>query len=274
MRKSRRLNIEPSGALPELMPLNQQMMNQAERELMDMDQQIRGHGRAQKLSRRRIGDDQAEHTDLIRDGGAHFGLDGTAYGRFELNTRGPAPICHADHPDIMKMKQEIDGLEKESGQVFLTPRRLSKRLIDARAALVADLERLGHEHPDILQARRGKSPRLNRKRVGSKPCRTRIPCTQRPENPAYINLQAQLNSATSSLEAFRKTRVDVKRRLGGVCNKRLERAPEIEPEYLGADSGSRYIGTEVSRNPVKDCWKRRCRKVWRFSERANGFRPD
>jgi succinoglycan biosynthesis transport protein ExoP len=30
-----------AGALPELMPLNLQMMNQSDRELMDLDQQIR-----------------------------------------------------------------------------------------------------------------------------------------------------------------------------------------------------------------------------------------
>ena len=54
---------------------------------------------------------------------------------------------------------------------------------------------------------------------------------QRPENPAYINLQAQLNSATSSLEGLRKTRVDIKRRLQAYAT-RLEKGPEIEPEYL------------------------------------------
>ena len=53
----------------------------------------------------------------------------------------------------------------------------------------------------------------------------------RPENPAYINLQAQLNSATSSLEALRATRTAVKRRLQDYAA-RLERTPEMEPDYL------------------------------------------
>jgi hypothetical protein len=54
---------------------------------------------------------------------------------------------------------------------------------------------------------------------------------QRPENPAYINLQAQSNSAAFSLEALRKTRLDIKRRLQEYAT-RLEKGPEIEPEYL------------------------------------------
>jgi len=53
----------------------------------------------------------------------------------------------------------------------------------------------------------------------------------RPENPAYINLQAQLNSATSSLDALRATRTAVKLRLQDYAG-RLERTPEMEPDYL------------------------------------------
>ena len=53
----------------------------------------------------------------------------------------------------------------------------------------------------------------------------------RPENPAYINLQAQLNSATSSLDALRATRAAVKQRLQDFAS-RLERTPEMEPDYL------------------------------------------
>ena len=36
---------------------------------------------------------------------------------------------------------------------------------------------------------------------------------QRPENPAYINIQAQRNSVTSSLEALKASRAIVKRRV-------------------------------------------------------------
>src|SRR4029077_6943394 len=66
------------------------------------------------------------------------------------------------------------------------------------------------------------------RQLGSVPLRKPM---LRPENPAYINLQAQLNSATSSLEALRATRTAVKRRLQDYAA-RLERTPEMEPDYL------------------------------------------
>ena len=53
----------------------------------------------------------------------------------------------------------------------------------------------------------------------------------RPENPSYINLQAQLNAITSSLEALRTSRTAVKERLLDYAA-RVERTPEIEPDYL------------------------------------------
>jgi uncharacterized protein involved in exopolysaccharide biosynthesis len=126
------------------------------------------------------------------------------------------------------MKQEIEALEKETGQLSDAD-ETSKRLVDARSALATDLDRLGSEHPDVLQARK-KIIALEQEvaRLNTLPRQKPI---QRPENPAYINLQAQLNSATSSLEALRKTRVEVKRRLHEYAS-RLERGPEIEPEYL------------------------------------------
>jgi polysaccharide biosynthesis transport protein len=51
------------------------------------------------------------------------------------------------------------------------------------------------------------------------------------ENPAYINLQVQLNSVTSSLGALVKTRIEVKRQRQDYAT-RLERTSEIEPNYL------------------------------------------
>ena len=215
------------GALPELMPLNQQMMNQAERELMDVDQQIRGLEERKSYLDGELATIKP-NTPILSVTGERI-LDSTERLRaLRAEYAGASANLSADHPDIIKMKQEIEGLEKETGQLP-DAEEASKRLIDARAALVADLERLGHEHPDILQARR-KISALEQEvnRLKAVPHKNSM---QRPENPAYINLQAQLNSATSSLEAFRKTRTDIKRRLGEYAT-RLERGPEIEPEYL------------------------------------------
>lgn len=216
-----------NGALPELMPLNQQLMNQAERELMDIDQQIRSLEERKTYLEGELATIKP-NTPILSVTGERI-LDSTERLRaLRAEYAGAAANLSPDHPDMIKMKQEVEALEKETGE-FPDAEEASKRLIEARATLAADLERLGHEHPDILRVRR-KIAGLEQEvhRLSSAP---RKIFNQRPENPAYINLQAQLNSATSSLEALRKTRMDIKRRLQGYAT-RLERGPEIEPEYL------------------------------------------
>lgn len=215
------------GALPELMPLNQQLMNQAERELMDVDQQIRGLEERKTYLEGELATVKP-NTPILSVTGARI-LDSTERLRaLRAEYAGIAANLSPDHPDVIKMKQEIDALVKETGE-SPDPEEVSKRLVEARAALATDLERLGHEHPDVLQARR-KIASLEQEVQVLKGTSRKV-VSQRPENPAYINLQAQLNSVTSSLEAIRNTRADIKRRLQGYA-KRLERGPEIEPEYL------------------------------------------
>lgn len=216
-----------NGALPELTPLNQQLMNQAERELMDIDQQIRGLDERKTYLEGELATIKP-NTPILSVTGERI-LDSTERLRaLRAEYAAAAANLSADHPDILKMKQEIDALEKETGQLP-DAEEASKRLIDARVALSADLERLGSAHPDIFQAQR-KVAALEQEvfRLNARPNRI---TNQRPENPAYINLQAQLNSALSSLDALRKTRIEVKRRLGEYAT-RLERSPGMEPEYL------------------------------------------
>ncbi|MGC4095797.1 MAG: Wzz/FepE/Etk N-terminal domain-containing protein [Nitrospira sp.] len=216
-----------NGALPELMPLNQQMMNQAERELIDVDQQVRSLEERKSYLEGELATIKP-NTPILSVTGERI-LDSTERVRaLRAEYAGAAANLSADHPDMIKMKQEIQALERETGQLP-DAEEASKRLIDARMVLAADLERLGSEHPDVLQARRtiaALEQEVHRLRAAP----SKI-VTQRPENPAYINLQAQLNSATSSLEALRKTRLDIKRRLQEYAT-RLEKGPEIEPAYL------------------------------------------
>lgn len=216
-----------NGALPELTALNQQLMNQAERELMDVDQQIRSFEERKTYLEGELATIKP-NTPILSVTGERI-LDSTERLRaLRAEYAAASANLSADHPDILKMKQEIEALEKETGQLP-DGEEASKRLIDARAALAADLERLGSVHPDIIRAQR-KVAALEQEvfRLSAGPNKA---TSQRPENPAYINLQSQLNSAFSSLEALRKTRLEVKRRLNEYAT-RLERSPGIEPEYL------------------------------------------
>jgi len=132
-----------------------------------------------------------------------------------------------DHPDIIKMKQELSSLEKEVGPLD-GREELSKRLTAERASLAALREKLGELHPDVVKAQ-GVVASLDREFQAAIAQPQKAP-TVKPENPAYINIQSQLASTTASLQSLETARVDLKRRMAEFA-KRLELTSTIEPEY-------------------------------------------
>ena len=216
-----------SGALPELMPLNLQLMSQSDRELMDIDQQIRTLEERKNYLEGELATIKP-NTPIMSVTGERILDSAERLRSLRAEYAGASANRSPDHPDIMKMKQEIEALEKETG---LPPEieEATKQLIDARAAMATVSKRLGKDHPDVVRARRTiEALEQEVRQLGSVPLRKPM---LRPENPSYINLQAQLNSATSSLNALRATRTAVKRRLQDYAA-RLERTPEMEPDYL------------------------------------------
>jgi succinoglycan biosynthesis transport protein ExoP len=216
-----------SGALPELMPLNLQLMSQSDRELMDIDQQIRTLEERKNYLEGELATIKP-NTPIMSVTGERILDSAERLRSLRAEYAGASANRSPDHPDIMKMKQEIEALEKETG---LPPEieEATKQLIDARATMATVSDRLGKDHPDVVRARRTiEALEQEVRQLGSVPLRKPM---LRPENPAYINLQAQLNSATSSLNALRTTRTTVKRRLQDYAA-RLERTPEMEPDYL------------------------------------------
>lgn len=215
-----------AGALPELMPLNLQMMNQADRELMDLDQQIRSLEERKNYLEGELATIKP-NTPILSVTGERI-LDSVERLRgLRAEYAGVAANLSPDHPDVIKMKQEISALERETGANPETE-EVAKQLIDARARQATLADRLGENHPDVLQTQRTimaleRELRRIGTGAGNKP-------TQRPENPAYINIQAQLNSVNSSLQALKTSRTTVKQRLQDYAQ-RIERTPELEPDY-------------------------------------------
>lgn len=215
-----------SGALPELMPLNLQLMSQSDRELMDIDQQIRIIEERKNYLEGELATIKP-NTPIMSVTGERILDSNERLRSLRAEYAGASANRSSDHPDILKMKQEIEALEKETGQPPEVE-EATKRLIDAQATLATASKRLGSEHPDVIQARRTiEALEQEIRQLGFAPLRKPM---LRPENPAYINLQAQLNSATSSLIALQATRTAVKRRLQDYAT-RIERTPAMEPDY-------------------------------------------
>jgi uncharacterized protein involved in exopolysaccharide biosynthesis len=229
-----------NSALPELMALNLQLMSQSDRELTDLEQQIRTLQERKNYLEGELATIKP-NTPIMSVTGERI-LDSSERLRgLRAEYAGASANLSPEHPDIIKMKQEIDALEKETGH-GPDIEEVSKQLIDARASLATISERLAMDHPDVIKVRRTiQALEQEVRQLESIPLRKPM---LRPENPAYINLQAQLNSVTSSLDALQTTRMAVKQRVQSLAT-RLERTPGIEPDYLSMTrdrdtSGQKY----------------------------------
>jgi polysaccharide biosynthesis transport protein len=225
--KTAALKQKADGALPELTQLNMQLLNQADRELIDVDREIRSLEERKRYLEGELAT-LKPNTPIISAGGERILDSGERLKALRAQYASASAYLSAEHPDIIKMRQEIESLEREVGAPA-PGEDIGKRLQGERAHLAALMDRYGEAHPDVVRSRNVIATLEEElARFASRP---RGPYPFKAENPAYINIQAQLASTSASLQALRNSRTSVKKRAEEYA-KRVERMPQVEPEYL------------------------------------------
>jgi uncharacterized protein involved in exopolysaccharide biosynthesis len=212
--------------LPELTQLNLQLLDRTERELVEVDRQI------QSLEERRImlQSQLAQlnpYDRIVSETGER--LLGPADRLKVLQTEyvSLAARYSQDHPDLVKMRREIDALQAQVGG-SAGVEGLAAQLEDTRAELASARERYSAEHPDVKRLERevaGLEARL-----AAAPADAGRATLGRPDNPAYIQLQAQLDAARTELASQREKRARLEAKVAGF-EERLVATPQVEREY-------------------------------------------
>ena len=140
------------GALPELTPLNMQLMNGVERELSDLDREIRSLEERKSYLEGELATIKP-NTPIISATGERILDSSERLKALRAEYADQAAYLSHEHPDIIKMKQEIDALQRETGGQT-TVDEVAKRLTGERGNLAGLLDRYGNDHPDVSRARR------------------------------------------------------------------------------------------------------------------------
>ncbi len=215
------------GALPELTQLNMQLMNQADRELIEVDREIRSLSERKRFLEGELAT-LKPNTPMLSASGERILDSGERLKALQAQYASASAYLSPEHPDIIKMKQELESLGREVGEPA-PGEEVGKRLAGERAKLATLTERYAADHPDVLRSKQVvASLEEELARAAAQP---RAAYPFKAENPAYINIQAQLASTSASLEALRHSRSSIKKRVEDYA-KRLERMPQVEPEYL------------------------------------------
>jgi uncharacterized protein involved in exopolysaccharide biosynthesis len=140
---------------------------------------------------------------------------------------GLAGIYSSDHPDMIKLKHEIEALTKATGASAELDEQ-AKQLARFRAELSLARDRYSDDHPDVLRLKKSIAAL-----EGSSERPTPGPRVRdlKPENPAFISLRSQIDATESELKNLRNKRVELKASLV-TLDERLAQTPQVEREYL------------------------------------------
>ncbi len=214
--------------LPELVQLNLQLMERTDRELTEAQRQIRA------LEERKIY--LTSELALIAPNSMLYSSDGKRIFSSEDRLKDlqskyitAAAVYAENHPDLKKMRKELAALKKEVQPKGMAL-ELQTKLKGLNTQRVELTEQYSDQHPDVKKIQRSINSMqlvLDQELLKEKPEGILI---SKPDNPPYIQLQAQLESAKSDLSSFHKTKKELEAKLDNY-ERRITASPQVEKEY-------------------------------------------
>lgn len=219
-----------AGSLPEMININIDFMDRQERETTEVKRQI------QSLEERKIYL-ESELLQLKPNLGNYSETGERIMGPRDrlkmLETRliSLSARYSEKHPDVSKLKKEIDALEKDVG-VNRSKKEIAVRLKEARTNLISLSDKYSEDHPDVKKQQRLVSSL--KEEMAKQPDHFSfddIP-GEEPDNPAYIQIQADLEATKSELISLKNKQGSLREKLQ-LYEDRLTKSPQVEREYRG-----------------------------------------
>lgn len=135
----------------------------------------------------------------------------------------------SEHPDVIRIKNEIDALEKERG-VFTDPSVYAGELEVLNANLLDLKNKYSDDHPDIVELKKRIAYLTDRLKISQKrPAEEYFEA--KPDNPLYITIQSQLEGVKSDIKSQLEKKQTVLSKINEI-EQSLYKAPQVEREYL------------------------------------------
>ncbi len=214
------------GQLPELVQLNMQLLDRTEQELRDSTTQQRSYAQQKVYLEAQLAQ-LKPNSVMFTDSGERILTPADRLRSLKSELASSRALYAEDHPDIARLEREIAGLE-EQGAAAADDNDLLRKLDAARAELGAAREKYSPEHPDVKNAERTVAAfeaELAKPRTAAKPRRDEL-----PDNPAYIQIQAQLSSIVNDQRSLAVKIASLREQADGY-QKKVSMSPMVEREY-------------------------------------------
>jgi polysaccharide biosynthesis transport protein len=213
------------GRLPELVQLNMQLRDRADSEVKEVDSRISSLEERKFYLEGQLAQIKP-NTPMISAAGERILDSDERLKSLQALSTSLSGVYSADHPDIVKMRREIEALKRETGGTS-DPQEQSKQLARLRADLATARDKYSDDHPDILKLKKSIAALEAEPPVPTGAKTTGL----KPENPAYIAMKAQLEATLSELKSSRTKRAALQAKVVSY-EQRLEQTPQVEREYL------------------------------------------
>lgn len=214
-----------AGSLPELMQLNLQLMARTEEELRETDTRLRSLDQQVVYLDAQLAQLQPT-SQIFTDSGERVLSPSDRLKVLKSEYARASAIYAPGHPDVARMKREIDGLEREVGKVE-TGNDLTRQLREAQGQLAQAREKYAPDHPDVQQLARLVN---SIERTMADAPLTAAPLREAADNPAYIQVGAQREAAASERSSLERKRATLQAKVRDF-ETRLTQSPGIEREY-------------------------------------------
>lgn len=211
------------GSLPELYDFNITTVDRTERELLEASLRI------QELEKRKIelASDLAQlspSAPIALPSGEMVLGDSDRLKSLQSEFRKKSSLYHDNHPDVRRLKREIEDLIATTG--ISSGRDETLKQLDSARDELAQLKSRYTDDNAKVTAQQRVVEQIEQELVNSK----RGVKVAAPDNPAYVLLNTQLQSANSEIRSLLQKQIELKRKVKKHEAKIL-RAPGVEKEY-------------------------------------------
>lgn len=216
------------GRLPELQTVNLQMRDRTDSEIMSVDQQVSAAEERKFYLEGQLAQIKP-NSYMVSAGGERILDPEERLKSLQAQYASLTGVYSPNHPDVVKMRREMDSLKKEVGGDADSTEQ-AKQLDKQRADLATMREKYGSDHPDVVKLKKSIAALEEAQKQAAVSTAPKAP-PRKPENPAYLTLQAQLESANSTIKTLNAKRNELKAKISSY-EARIEQTPQVEREYL------------------------------------------
>jgi uncharacterized protein involved in exopolysaccharide biosynthesis len=216
--------------LPEYAQLNVQMLERSEQEMRDLETRVRSLDQQIVFLDSQLA--QIDPTGLVYTENGERVL--SARDRLKVlrsQYASALALYNPEHPDVLRLKREIGGLEAQLGGAGEGSNDTARRLSEARGQLAANRERYGADHPDVKRLEREVAGLEEAMRSAPPaPISDRARDAAGADNPAYIQIRSQRTASANERASLQAQVAQVRAKVLDIEG-RQALAPDVEREY-------------------------------------------